>query len=456
MLQRLKDLADEFVVRDGRKLFQLARSQGVQGATTALAAQALRSDVGRQVLAPPPRATGKSAAPRPNSTIQADLIDFSLNLPPTSEGNRYLAVAQDVFTRELRAVPLDSKDPQSVAVATKLMVDNLREGETDNQFTISTDFGAEYSQLNLPGAAAHRVKDPSDRQGLAVIDTGIKTLKKDLATIAARKGGEFDKNIGKVVSAYNARPHSTTIVPPEDVQLVPEAEFEQYQQNADKFAANRGKSERRMTEVKEMRTIRAPLPTQGRSFRPQYGDARRITAVDSGYVTMAGGRQVLLKQAQAVPADGARRPAGSLYDPAFIKQQRLGKEADAMEEFLLRQPNYQVKVADLDRTLRTALPVVKRGLQRARTSLRVFLRMFPERFKVERGLVSAVNLPAAPEPPAPPAPVPRAETREERNTRLDALSEASRAREEASREARLARERERLAGLRGVFGERPR
>ena len=155
-----------------------------------------------------------------------------------------------------------------------------------------------------------------------------------------------------------------------------------------------------------------------------------------------------------MPSDSARRPAGSLYDPAFIKQQRLGKEADALEEYLLQQPNYQVKVADLDRTLRSALPAVKGRLQRARTSLRGFLRMFPERFKVERGLVTALNLPAVPAPQAPPAP--RAETREERNARLDALLVVSRAKEEASREARLARERERLAGLRSAFAERPR
>ena len=108
----------------------------------------------------------------------------------------------------------------------------------------------------------------------------------------------------------------------------------------------------------------------------------------------------------------------------------------------------------MDRTLRTALPVVRRGLQRARTSLRGFLRMFPERFKVERGLVTALNLPAVPAPQAPPAP--RAETREERNARLDALLAASRAKEEASGEARLACERERLAGLRSAFAERPR
>ena len=99
ILAQLKDLADEFVVRDARKLLQLARSQGVDGGTTALAAQALRSDVARQVLAPPPRATGKSAAPRPDSTLQEDLIDFSLNLPPTKEGNRYLAVLSDISLR---------------------------------------------------------------------------------------------------------------------------------------------------------------------------------------------------------------------------------------------------------------------------------------------------------------------------------------------------------------------
>ena len=452
VLQQLKDLADEFVVRDARKLFQLARSQGVQGATTALAAQALRPDVARQVLAPPPRATGRSAAPRPDSTLQADLIDFSLNLPPTQQGNRYLAVLSDVFTRELRAVPLPSKDPETVATALKPMVENLRDGKTDGNFTLSTDAGQEFSRLGLPEGAAHRTK--AGKQDIAVVDAGIKTLKKDLATVAARKGGEFDENTGKVVAAYNARPHSTTIVAPEDVELVPEAEFEQYQQNADKFMANRAQSERRMAEVKETRTVRAPVPTQGRSFRPQYGDAQRVRTVDSQNVTLASGRQVLLKEAQAVPSDSARRPAGSLYDPAFIKQQRLGKEADAMEEYLLQQPNYQVRVGDLERTLRTALPVVKRGLQRARTSLRGFLRMFPERFRVERGLVTAVNLPAAPEPP-PPAP-PRPESREERNARLDALLAASRAREEAGREARLARERERLAGLRGAFAERPR
>ena len=115
VLQRLKDPADECVVKDPRKLLQLARSQGINGATTALAAETLRFDVGLQVLAPPFGATGKSAAPRRDSTLQADLIDFLLRLQPTKDSNCYLAVVGDMFTSELRAVLTDSKDPETIA-----------------------------------------------------------------------------------------------------------------------------------------------------------------------------------------------------------------------------------------------------------------------------------------------------------------------------------------------------
>ncbi len=63
---------------------------------------------------------------------------------------------------------------------------------------------------------------------------------------------------------------------PEDVELEPAALFRSLQRNADNFIVNRAQSERRMGEIKETKTIRAPLPTQGRSFRPQYGDALKV------------------------------------------------------------------------------------------------------------------------------------------------------------------------------------
>ena len=115
-------------MRDPRKLFQIAQREGVAGVTQALAKEALSKDIGRQILAPPPRATGKAAATRPDSSLQADLIDFSNNLPPTSEGNRYAVVLGDVFTCELRAIPVPSKDPATVASVLKPMIQKLTAG----------------------------------------------------------------------------------------------------------------------------------------------------------------------------------------------------------------------------------------------------------------------------------------------------------------------------------------
>ena len=77
-MEALRDLADDFNVRDPRKLYRLARQRDLD-VTQAMAFEALKADVGRQVQAPRPRALGKSAAEGPNDRLQADLIDFSQN-----------------------------------------------------------------------------------------------------------------------------------------------------------------------------------------------------------------------------------------------------------------------------------------------------------------------------------------------------------------------------------------
>ena len=176
MLQRLRELGDEYNLRDPRKLLQIAQRQGI-AATSKLAKEAL--------------AASKAAATRPDSTLQADLIDFSLNLPPTSQGNRYAVVLSDVFTRELRAVPVASKDPATIAGVLKPMIANITEG--DENYTLSTDKGAEFTRLDLPAEAVHRLK--AGKQDLAVIDRGIQTLKKGLASRTAKNNKEWDDNI---------------------------------------------------------------------------------------------------------------------------------------------------------------------------------------------------------------------------------------------------------------------
>ena len=65
----------------------------------------------------------------------------------------------------------------------KPMIENLTEG--GNQFTLSTDQGAEFTRLDLPEEAAHRLK--AGKQDLAIIDRGIQNLKKGLASLGQKQ-----------------------------------------------------------------------------------------------------------------------------------------------------------------------------------------------------------------------------------------------------------------------------
>ena len=141
VVRRLKELADELGIRGGDKLYKAARRRGLEGVTTKLAAEAMKGDVGRQVLAPPPRSTGKSAAEGANQRLQADLIDFSNNARVES-GARFALLLTDVYTREARAIPLGSKDPATVNAALGPALENLTDGRKD--YVLTTDKRAEF------------------------------------------------------------------------------------------------------------------------------------------------------------------------------------------------------------------------------------------------------------------------------------------------------------------------
>ena len=72
---------------------------------------------------------------------------------------------------------------------------------------VTTDLGNEFATLDweLP-EAVHRTKRPEDRNAIAVVDRGIQTLKKDLATRVARKGGQWSDHFEQTC---NVRPHET-------------------------------------------------------------------------------------------------------------------------------------------------------------------------------------------------------------------------------------------------------
>ena len=201
-MEALRDLADDFNVRDPRKLYRLARQRDLD-VTQAMAFEALKADVGRQVQAP--RALGKSAAEGPNDRLQADLIDFSQN---TRGKTKYGLVVMDVFTREAAVEPLQNKNAETVGRATKRAAQELT-GD-DGNFVVTTDLGNEFATLDreLSAEAVRRAKRPEDRNAIAVVDRGIQTLKKDLATRVARKGGRPGPTTRGPTRRCTARPRT--------------------------------------------------------------------------------------------------------------------------------------------------------------------------------------------------------------------------------------------------------
>ena len=314
-IEALKALADEYNIRSAPKLRQQAQIEGIS-VTTREAQEALKTDLARQTLAPKPRSLGKSAAEGPNDRLQFDLIDFSNN---TSRRNpdRFALVGIDVYTREMAAVPLESKTTEEVNDAFKKTVVELV-GD-DKNYVASTDKGSEWNRLQeaMPEDAVHRIKTPADRNALGVLDRNMQSLKKDLAGRVAKNGTDWNLELPKVVKAHNNKPHDAVHGPPAQIEKRNDGNnpqnFRVLRDNARKFMHNNRLTQRRMADVREAGGFRAPTNAT-RSFQLQYGDVRQVAAVDSEYVTDTAGTKTLLKQAQPA-AEGSINARRALTTP---------------------------------------------------------------------------------------------------------------------------------------------
>ena len=114
-IENLKQLAAEYSIRSAAKLRKQALLEGVE-VTLREAAEALKTDLAKQVFARRKVGGGKSAAEGPNDRLQFDLIDFSNNTKKDNP-NRFALVGVDVYTRELAAVPLRTKSTGEVNAA---------------------------------------------------------------------------------------------------------------------------------------------------------------------------------------------------------------------------------------------------------------------------------------------------------------------------------------------------
>ena len=278
----------------------------------------------------------------------------------------------------------------------------------------------------------------------------MKTIKQDLSAKVATKGGDWSKELPKVVNAYNNRPHEAVFGPPATVETKnggenPQA-FRILQQNASHFIQNRATTQRRLAEVRDAGAYRAPTNAQ-RSFQPQFGNVQKLKSADSEYVTASNGKKTLLKLIQPVAADSANIRQ-TLTIPGKPQQIRLKGAADQIQAFLTTQG--EMPIARLEAQVKAGamgLSGVQQSVRKNRSTLRKLLTRFKTHFTVRNGIVRSTA-------PAPPPP----ETPEQRRERMDRQFEANqrlREEQERQREQRQQERRQRLRDMRGVYGDRP-
>jgi hypothetical protein len=413
IVAELKGLARKLLIRNPVKLLAAARSS-VPGASLRLAKLALEDSVSKQVLRPAFKSTGKSAATGPDEILQADLIDYSQNTKNTKA--KFALMLSDVYTREVRAVPMINKRPETVNAAMRELLPSIVEDEKG--FAITTDAGKEFSMLDkggIPAEAVHREKKGTN--DISVLDRAMQTVKQDsAAAVADGDAKTWVEALPLAISAHNARPHSAVFGPPENVESVPAQDFRALQENAKKGLLNRSAQMNKSKALREAGAFRAPVPSK-RAWEPNYGKVQMLGSVQNDVVKNRGGGEFLLKQVQPV-APGSKEPAGQLTDKNIPRKLRLRERALEVAEHILTAGG-RVAVSDLERQVRRGLLNLLKLFRRNRITVRGFLRLYPEIFKTRSGYITVKDEP----PPSTPAPVPLAEQirlSDERNAMLKA------------------------------------
>ena len=167
----------------------------------------------------------------------------------------------------------------------------------DAPIKVTTDKGGEFANLQgaLPdGKLVHVTKQANDKNAISIVDRSIQTLKKDLAAEIADEGGRWDSKLEAVTNSYNARPHSATIVAPDDVTENGPAYFKLLQKNAANFVINQSQTVAKTAQLREAGAFRVSQPS-ARSFNPQWSDkAYNLKNVKGDQVTNTSNNSYLL------------------------------------------------------------------------------------------------------------------------------------------------------------------
>jgi len=240
------------------------------------------------------------------------------------------------------------------------------------------------------------VKDPRDRTSFAVMERAIQTVKK-LIAVRKAKGESWPRALPKVLKAYNSDPLSTTGTAPEDVQENPVAQFWIKQQMAENLEHNKTVRDKKEAALDDAGGYREPTQASKgwfqRGFKPRMSEPKALV---EGPDRFAFGR---------AHAEDATEIPSKLAQPSRMAPQRIdAEEADplrvafrAAAQLLLGELRREgpMPLVDAARILRR-LPGFHDALKRSRKGLSNVLKLFPDLFVLDRGVL---HLPGQPRPP---------------------------------------------------------
>ena len=281
--QKLKKVLDNRgIAYDRKEVEKLARREAV-----------------RQVQAPAYKFDGKIAAHGMHDRWFCDLVDFTAapsdrgkrtGLGETKEGEVYILVVQDVFSRFLWTEALTSKRPEIVAKAFEDIM--TRAGAKPK--TVTSDLGPEFQgpfeqALKAEGIEVY-TKRKEDINAISTIDTAIGQLKKALVRDTRKVGtDDWASRLQKVTQGQNNNPIDEYLegVPPAKVSTNPDLINLLKDKNARYADYNQRRIEKRWQKIENAGQFRIMEDMGGkftRGFKPRFGEVRQVKEMQGAVV----------------------------------------------------------------------------------------------------------------------------------------------------------------------------
>ena len=339
-----------------------------------------------------PTQSGKSFSRGLDKEWKVDLIQYA---KPSGDGDYYILLRLDSFSREADGVPLPSKSPQYTASGLTELLRRAAPRKPERVFTdLGTEWGGEFSKLLDREDIDHGDKDPEDHGSFSRIDSAIRTIKIELA-IQKKKGLDFAEALPRVLREYNADTNIQTGAAPKDVLTNPEAKFRILKQESQAILHNikdNDKREKRLIENDGLRPLLRdkdddPDRTKGpkeRADNVRWGNPERLAEGPNRF-----------QFGQVVSTTGAVRPTKLTLESKMLPPEPLkDTEREALRD-RLEKPMTHLWEYMIDHTGSLSMADALSYLE-DEGALKLYqgravdiFKLFPELFDVDRGMVLA-------------------------------------------------------------------